>query len=243
MKDVRCATCSTLNRLRPSGPTQIPVCGRCGAKLHTAGLNRWSGAQALARKAVAPASLGLLLFSAGCLVSALSRMSGGSELPSPSRSAGVPPPPILELLQPAELPSGFERVPAQPFVHNTSNVFVTDERVAPFKIVTSPGENYFVKLFRNSDNKLYAQFLIIGGNGFTTRVATGSYTMRYAIGQIWYGYKLKFGPGSATSYKRADKTLNFTEFDGGTKGVSVELVRQRGGNLPTTYITEQEFGP
>lgn len=86
-------------------------------------------------------------------------------------------------------------------------------------------------------------FYVRGGSPLTVNVPVGTYELRYAAGQVWYGPKYLFGPD--TVRKKGDKLVSFSvtrTADGvtWTEG-TVELIPQTGGNFPTTTIDASEF--
>ena len=67
----------------------------------------------------------------------------------------------------------------------------------------------------------------------------GSYTIKYASGQDWYGPEYLFGKD--TSYSKADQVFSF-QFDGYQyNGYTVELIKQVNGNLQTNSIGQDQF--
>lgn len=82
------------------------------------------------------------------------------------------------------------------------------ERIAPLRIVTPSGrENYYVKLVDISTGASIVSFFIFGGESFETKVPLGTFAIKYATGEIWYGEKYLFGKN--TQYSEADKTFEF----------------------------------
>ena len=71
------------------------------------------------------------------------------------------------------------------------------------------------------------------------KVPFGTYEVRYASGDTWYGYEYLFGP--ETSYSKADKAFTF-EFDGNQiSGYTITLYKVTNGNLSTKKIRPNEF--
>lgn len=70
---------------------------------------------------------------------------------------------------------------------------------------------------------------LVGGTPFKTRMPLGTYTLKYASGQTWYGKKLRFG--SETQYAKADKDFHFYADGSRIHGVRIELILQVSGNL------------
>jgi hypothetical protein len=105
--------------------------------------------------------------------------------------------------------------------------------------VTSYGQNYFVKLVYAGTNTEAASYYVEGGATADFLAPLGTYELRYAAGQTWYGDTELFGPD--TAYAKAVGTFDFV--DDGTQytGYTVELILQEGGNLSTQGISRSEF--
>ena len=71
------------------------------------------------------------------------------------------------------------------------------------------------------------------------RVPFGTYVVKYASGQKWYGYKHLFGPN--TAYNKADSTFAFRREGNQIKGFSITLYAVEGGNLSTLPIKPNDF--
>jgi hypothetical protein len=67
----------------------------------------------------------------------------------------------------------------------------------------------------------------------------GSYEMRYAAGEVWYGEDALFGP--STAYSRADAAFDFVRGATQYEGYTVELTLQYNGNLRVQDISPSEF--
>lgn len=80
---------------------------------------------------------------------------------------------------------------------------------------------------------------IVGGQYFETKMPLGTYEIRYASGDVWYGEKHLFGP--STSYAKADELFNFRYERGGYAGYTIELIMQAHGNLRTQSIGPAAF--
>ena len=68
-------------------------------------------------------------------------------------------------------------------------------RVAPLTIATQAGScnGYFIKFVSNTTKKAAYEFFVRSGETLKCKVALGTYLMRYATGDTWYGTKLCFG--------------------------------------------------
>jgi len=110
-------------------------------------------------------------------------------------------------------------------------------RTGPLTISTRYGSgNFYVKLVNESTRSTVMTLFIRDGQTITdVDVPSGTYEMRYACGDKWYGTTDLFGEG--TSYNKADSSFTFS--DG--SGYKVELYKQQFGNLPTHEINKDNF--
>lgn len=130
--------------------------------------------------------------------------------------------------------------PAQPLPANGAfEMFVSAERVAPFEIRTDRGANYLVKLVSVYNKTPVMAIFIRAGNTVTVDVPLGTYELRYATGETWYGYDHLFGPDTVCS--KADEQLEFKQIGYQVSGYTVTLYEVPHGNLHTTRISPQEF--
>ncbi len=111
--------------------------------------------------------------------------------------------------------------------------------VAPLQIVTKPGLDYYVKLVDLRTGLDAVGVYVSGGRATEVEVPLGSYEMRYAAGQTWYGLATLFG--SKTVYAKADSRFDFRMENGGYSGYTVELILQTNGNLRTSTIRAEQF--
>ena len=109
-------------------------------------------------------------------------------------------------------------------------------RLAPLEIKTSLGSNYLVKLEDVSSEQNVIDVFVHGGNTVKIKVPLGSYLIKYASGEIWYGYQYNFGPEG--SYNKADQVFHF-RYEG--QGYTITLYRVSGGNLNFTQINPAKF--
>jgi hypothetical protein len=119
--------------------------------------------------------------------------------------------------------------------------FVGNEisRVAPLEIVTRGTSNYYIKLV-NADTGITELFLYIsGGERLEVLMPLGTYELKYASGDYWYGEELLFGP--RTAFSRADAPFTFTNDGYQYAGYTVELYMQANGNLDVDSISAAEF--
>lgn len=119
------------------------------------------------------------------------------------------------------------------------NSYTNSQRIAPFTIKTSHGDNYFVKLKDVYSNSTVIDIFIRGGQTVETKVPLGTYKIVYASGDKWYGEKHLFGKN--TSYSKTDQNLNFTQTYNGVSGYTISLYRVANGNLRTSGLNPSEF--
>lgn len=115
----------------------------------------------------------------------------------------------------------------------------TGSAVAPFRITTSAGSNYFFKLVRRLTNEEEMAGFIVGGRPLETKVPLGTYELRYAAGNTWINEQEYFG--ADTAFAKANSPLNFSVESDRVRGVEVQLIMQRGGNLRTSPMKRSEF--
>lgn len=129
----------------------------------------------------------------------------------------------------------------QPLPRNgDQSSYVVKEAIAPLTIVTrANGNHYFVKITDWYTNETVATIFIRDGQTVETLLPLGSYKIKYAIGETWYGEQLLFGPN--TSYSEAEKRFDFTMSEDVATGYTVELFLQRDGNLHTKKIFPSEW--
>jgi hypothetical protein len=111
--------------------------------------------------------------------------------------------------------------------------------VAPLEIKTRAGSNYYVKVVDWSTKAEIMTAFVRGGSPFETTVPVGSYEIKYAAGQSWYGPILDFGDGG--SYARCDDRFDFSLTSDGYNGYTIELILQKHGNLQTDPISADDF--
>jgi hypothetical protein len=85
----------------------------------------------------------------------------------------------------------------------------SSRRSAQFDIRTVTGQNYLLKLARPS--KDYVLIFVRGGPPVMINMPLGAYTLTYAVGSRWYGYRGdKRFFGADTAYFKADDTLSLS---------------------------------
>jgi len=222
-KIILCAACGTKNRVA-DGRSGTPKCGSCGAALGVTGthdnLKNVAGNKILWLVGVAVMAV-IGYFAVFNQDNSRSKNTHGQQN-APVQSKPVMP--AFSAPSVAMSPGLIQRP--------------SSRAVAPLKIKTSPGHDYYVKLV-NVGGITEMSFYVRGGQYFETKAPLGTYELRYASGDIWYGDKHLFGPN--TVYSKADTTFHFN-FDGMSyNGYTVELIRQPGGNLRTSRMSPSNF--
>ena len=128
-------------------------------------------------------------------------------------------------------PACGESLPA----HGVYRLYTTSPLLAHLTIRAEDGENYFVRLVDASSRTTEIEFFLHGGTALVSSVPVGRFRVKYADGLVWCGEQQLFGPD--TLVEEADRTFDFGAGDHWT----IELIRQRGGNLRTKYIPRNQF--
>jgi hypothetical protein len=225
MKLVTCHQCGTQNRVKAHSLRQAVYCGNCHYQLSEPLIIRF--AQLLDRYKY-------WLILAGIIGGALIM----DEYKSTARSSNS----ASNFTQQGSLPPRPKVVdyPVVPINPGIQAINTKAERIAPLRIKTPAGtESYFVKLVSASTGKEVMTFYIRSGQTLDTEVPLGSYRIKYATGDLWYGETHLFGPES--KYSEAEKVFQFARNGDEISGYTVELIRQRGGNLQTRAIPPSQF--
>jgi len=91
----------------------------------------------------------------------------------------------------------------------STSLFENREPVAPLAILSEGSSHHFVKLVDSISGNEVMIFFVRAGEKVKVNVPGGTFEMKYASGETWYGAKYLFGP--ETSYTRADKLFHFGE--------------------------------
>ncbi len=259
---ILCSECGTRNRVGSDKSVQ-PKCENCRKALQVSGYG--SGGLGQFSKSVFWFVMGVgtiigflyykdpkLLQTVGVLDSVNSGQTKDHRLLSDDEAWGVLPPNKKQTAQqPLDFSKNADLVAAPPKKPNPISVSTgvmsqPANSVAPFKIVTAPGYNYFVKLVDMNGRDVMKMF-IIGGEGFETKAPLGTYELRYLAGYTWYGErnKLFFGKQSETIAFKSSQPVNFsveqTESEKVYSGLTIELILQKNGNFRTDQINVDDF--
>jgi hypothetical protein len=208
---ILCSNCGTKNRV-PEGKVGKPNCGNCHKELSLVGFN------------YSKINFGrLFLLCCGVGLAAYYYTNSGTTkitttIPPTNRTVKLEAEPVYIL-------PGVKKKPSS-------------KLVAPLGIKSSAGSNYYVKLVNLRGQTTMTAF-VRGGQYFEMLVPLGTYELRYAAGDTWYGEHLLFGHN--TTYSKARELFDFT-YDGTQySGYTVELIMQTNGNLHTEIISENDF--
>lgn len=117
--------------------------------------------------------------------------------------------------------------------------YTSDRKIAPLQISVSSEEHYYVKVVNAYTEERVVDLFIRSGQTARVEVPTGTYRLKYAVGETWYGREHQFGP--ETGYFKADDAFTFEIVGQQVRGHKIELILQQGGNLSTQSIPEGEF--
>ena len=110
---------------------------------------------------------------------------------------------------------------------------------APFKITTPSDGNYVMKIEDWNTKKLVATYFIRRSSTLAIELPLGSYKLKFAQGEKWYGDKYLFGP--RTTYSYVPDRMNFYIDGDYVRGHRIELIPQVNGNLETPPMRAQDW--
>ena len=155
---------------------------------------------------------------------------------------------MISIWEDSSAPSSSYSPPSQPTFNEpalhlpqsgTIRRYTSRAGVAPLEIQTSAGSNYLVKLEDVSTGSNILDVFIRGGSTIEIEVPLGTYRLKYAAGQTWYGYEHYFGP--STGYSKADSNFRFYNDGYRVSGYTVTLYQVRDGNLSTSRLSPGQF--
>lgn len=137
-----------------------------------------------------------------------------------------------------------EPVKAMPTVPRPSSGLYAEnlngqQAIAPLEIRTDSGSDYYVKVVNAASDDDTLVIYIRGGEMVEVEVPLGSYEIRYASGNNWYGDTELFGPD--TSFNKADELFDFVDNGYQVSGYTITLYQVVDGNLETKSIDESQF--
>lgn len=145
---------------------------------------------------------------------------------------------------PPGLPEKQPSYPEAPLPQNGEVVrFISDIPKAGLKIDNLRGDHTLIKLVNTYTGAPAMTVFVQAGAFAEVKVPIGSYEVRYASGDKWYGKDHLFGP--RTAYSKADENFRFSEEvtpTGFTTDVwSITLYKVQNGNLSTSTIDSSQF--
>jgi len=131
-------------------------------------------------------------------------------------------------------------VPEQPLPYSgIVRNYTTSEKIAPLEIDAAIGNHYLVRLADAFTNAPVLDVFVCSGTKVNIDVPLGTFEIRYACGDSWYGYEHLFGPD--TSYSKAEKKFKFEIIGNQVSGFTITLYEVVDGNLQTSTIRPDEF--
>lgn len=109
------------------------------------------------------------------------------------------------------------------------------ECVAPLEIKSSGANSHVIRLVDSATGEVVLDYFLPAGLTREILVPRGTYELRFASGNKWYGTKNLFG--KKTQYSKATSTFFFST----GQGYSITLYTVPYGNLQTEKIREGEF--
>jgi hypothetical protein len=174
-------------------------------------------------------------------------------LPSPARQAApafVPPPnpapPVPVVVSPPRVfipPAPVVIQPSYPEYplpdNGETHQYGSEKQVARFVVSAGSDSHYWIKLVDASTGTPAIALFVRAGSKAEIRVPLGTYVIKYACGQKWYGTTHLFGPD--TTYSKAPNPVSFYVEGNRVHGYSITLYKVPNGNLRTESISASEF--
>lgn len=111
--------------------------------------------------------------------------------------------------------------------------------IAPLEIRSQSGSDYFVKVTNQYTGEDVSTIYIRGGDTVSIEVPLGTYEIKYASGETWYGDQKLFG--TQTSYSKADELFTFSDTGYQITGYTITLYQVVNGNLETITLDPSQF--
>jgi len=226
-KIVTCSICGARNRVKHYSGERIPICGRCHTPFTVSSPFRLPGKKV---------QITLVIVLAGSAVLIMLFLHGRNDQKSAKLTAETTP----KITPTVEPTPSFNEPPQPPPSSGVMERGFRSRAVAPLTVVTALGTgHYCVKVIHWSTNDLVTLIFIRNGEKVRTRLPFGSYKIKYATGETWYGKNHLFGPD--TFYKEADERFDFIKEGNQARGYRVELFLQMNGNLHTRPISASDW--
>jgi hypothetical protein len=121
--------------------------------------------------------------------------------------------------------------------------------IAPFAVETEPGPSYLLKLVNVSNPKDQIMVFVKGGETYSTKVPLGTYHLKAATGDVWYGRQHFFGPQTRfVRVRKKDRTdddgvqaFKFSQSGNRISGLKISFKKVVGGNTSEESISREEF--
>lgn len=243
---VTCKQCGTQNRVGEIPRGRRAVCGNCRNVLGAIeqprprrGSGKLSG--------TAWAWIGILAIGLIAWIADASRSSERKDSPKSSSTTSKP-----SSYYPTDYPtrssSSYTSPPPRPVFtepeqplppHGKITWYSVGDPVAPLEIRSSRGSHYVVKLSDYYSGRSVLSVFVHGGSTVNLDVPLGTYKIKYASGDTWYGPDHLFGPD--TSYSKADSSFDFRVIGNQVSGYTLTLYKVVDGNLQTSPISPDEF--
>lgn len=101
------------------------------------------------------------------------------------------------------------------------------------------GPNYYVKIVDWNTSSVVLTGFIRSGQSLSVHIPVGTYRLKFAAGDIWYGSKYRFGP--STAYSVAADSFDIEIEGNQVAGYTVTLYKQLNGNLHVNDINADDF--
>jgi hypothetical protein len=231
---VTCKQCGTQNRVGEVPRGRKAVCGSCRSVLGSVERLRPPKLTAKLSGAawawIAILGIGLVAWIADSSRSGSRNESTSSSDYSSSSSRQISPTPPKPVFTEPE-----QSLPP----HGKITRYSEGDPIAPLEIRSSGGSNYVVKLSDYYSGRAVLSVFVHGGSTVNLDVPIGTYKIKYASGEHWYGSTHLFGPD--TAYSKADSSFDFRVIGNQISGYTLTLYKVVDGNLRTTPISPNEF--
>ncbi len=113
--------------------------------------------------------------------------------------------------------------------------------VFPLQVKSNTGRNYFLTLTDTGTGKETLAAYFVGGSFFKVLVPPGTYTVRFAYGDIWQGETHLFGPDTLTKFLVVKDPLTFKTSGAGTKAGHLISLENNAQDQPMVAQVRGQF--
>ena len=227
---VTCRGCGTTNRIPRQGAPGRLICGACRLPLLTHEYTPTVEPFSYRFSRFFRGNYSWFILAAIMAVGVWQANRPSRTFPSPVHPAAYSPPTYQTRFTEPQLPLPL---------NGEIQAFTTRQGVAPFEIKSSYGGHYLVKLVDSYTQNPIMTVFVHGGMTVDVEVPLGTYEVRYASGELWYGYEHLFG--AKTAYRKADQSFYFRNDGAQVSGYTISLYKVRNGNLRTSKIGKEQF--